>query len=70
MVVGVFEFPSRWEIEICERCGQTTRYDRDYGGPFPTAVCPFSDCDVSRDRFYGICPSWRTIVVVEATVGA
>lgn len=64
-MTGCGDFPTTWEIEICERCGQTTEYDRDYGGPFPTGDCPFPDCDVLRDSFYGTCPSVRKISVRE-----
>lgn len=66
-----FEFPTVWEVEICERCGQTTEYDRDYGGPFPTGdTCPFDDCPVNKDgTFYSGCPSTRTITVQEAKSG-
>lgn len=61
-----FDFPASWEIEICDRCGSVTEYDRDYGGPFPTDNCPFADCDVNVDNEYGSCPYTRTIVVVQS----
>lgn len=59
-----FKFPVEWEIEICARCGSLTTYDRDYGGPFPATECPFSDCPVNVDRFFGSCAEVVALRVV------
>jgi hypothetical protein len=57
-------FPTEWKIEICARCGLTTEYDRDYGGPFPTTTCGRADCPTERGGMYATCPAVETITVV------